>query len=699
MTHVRAVGAALAALVYFVGASAAQPSGQPAGIQWLDEVAEVPYVLAGALAAGANGKPAVRVIISSEGETPGLTLEVRDGRASFLKLDGDKQQPIGVGGKMPPIGEEPVEISLHRHGWRLFFIVGNRVVARAWARAEAGRKERVGWLALGQGQVEDLRIQPLGEIYAADSFMRPTSAAGGWETGRGKWQQRALREDKQASAMDPERTTNPFSYYGEKGGDEGPAVAVIGYWFWTNYAIQAAVRGGPDSVVGLVTCYQDADNYLAVRWTSAVARGEPPSLQLLEVANGQRNILASERLGFLPNQWYSLRLGYCDGHLVCWVDGHRRLGAYTPMFGQGQAGLLSDGSEGAFFDDVLIRDWQMVRDPFAHSQPGLWQFHGGQWRVAGGLLKAPSQGSAMAVMGDPAWRRYSAAALIRGCAKRAGLVLGAEAEPSALIALQQAQGQARLAVLARAGGDEWQEIAAAPCPWPKSGTRLVASVEDGVVEGICNGVLVQAFVPGLVGGRVGLLADGASGLAFDDFAVEFSEPPRSAHLVKEMTEIRQHFEMAEWASRRHAWVPAGAEATGTKLVSGSVPPARSGKWWTKGDYFGDYLLHVPLPKPGSQDFSMAIRLDADPAVEGSGITVSIAGKKGSSAVTVGVATGGEAVAEKEVSVQADEAALVCRRRGKLMVVVLGGQLVFGGPLLPKKPPPAETKSGQEGEAK
>jgi len=70
--------------------------------------------------------------------------------------------------------------------------------------------------------------------------------------------QKALREDVQAAAMDASKSTNPFSYFGETS-DATPAIAVTGYWFWRDYTISSAVRGFPDTVIGLVGLLPEPD--------------------------------------------------------------------------------------------------------------------------------------------------------------------------------------------------------------------------------------------------------------------------------------------------------------------------------------------------------------------------------------------------------------------------------------------------------
>jgi len=653
------------------------PAAAPAdGVQWLEEKGETPYAVPGELKAGDKGLAVRLWLASGDAGKDGLAVEIKGGEARFLAARGGQFSPLGTPGKLPPVGEEPVEFSVQRHAWRLLFICGGHVVCKAWSYAPDGTAERVGWESLGAGQADDLRVQPVGEIFATDSFMRLDTGSGGWETGRGTWQQRSLREDQQAGAMDASKSTNPFSYFGQVGKSEGAAVTTIGYSFWTNYSIDAAVRAGQDSVIGVVVCYQDADNYLAAKWTSCVGASEPQTLKLVAVKDGEETVLAQERAGFLPDQWYRLGLGYSGGRLVCWVDGQKRVAGETDLFGQGSAGLLAGGSEGVFFDDVAIQDWSAEGDDFKVAQPGKWIPQSGTWEVSGGVMKATGKGEALALAGQPDWKNCRAGAGVKIGTEQAGILMGADGDAQVLAALHKAGQGDKLSILSKTRDGQWQEAAVmalgASAPW----RRLEVAVEDGYVVASCNGAQARAFVPGAGMGRVGLLTRGGSA-AFDDFAVEPIPPPPTAHLVKEFTDAQQHFEMAEWAATRHAWVPA---ATDLNLPDAEKPKAE-GVWCTKGDYYGDYTVDVPLTGIGARDLDLAVALDSDPRWQGTGVTVRVAGKPGQKSLALTILNGTEQVAQQQVDVEAAQATLKCSRLGEFVVIEVDGKLVYSGKLL------------------
>jgi hypothetical protein len=515
--------------------------------------------------------------------------------------------------------------------------------------------------------------------------MRTEEMQSEWEAASGYWRQRSLREDQQAAAMDATKSANPFSYWGEPKAGEKVALAVTGYWFWTNYAFEAAVRGEAESVIGLAVCYQDPANYLAVRWTSKLASAAADRLELVAVRGGKEQVLSSGAGGFLPGQWYALRLGYCDGYLLAWVDGTVRAAAQTDLFGAGQAALLA-GGQGAFFDDVRIGDWEFLRDDFEALTAGKWELRGGKWQASGGALAVSGRGEALAITGSPQWASYRASVSFKGSASGCGLVVGVDG-PAPVAAFVERQGKAQRLVLAtRPPSGPGRELAAAPLR-PSTGWRqLEVMVEEGLVVAAAEGVSVRGFVPGAKGGRLALWAREAQGLLWDRIAVDFLPPLPTVHLVKEFSDVSQHFEMAEWGSTRHAWTP------GAPDWPAPVPELASNRWWSKGDYFHAYLVKLPLAGIGTHDFSVALVLDAEPGWEGTGVTIKVAGKQGEKALSVSVLSGGTVTAEKQVPVAEDQVTVTCRRSEELLVVMVGEEVVYSGPLVP--PPGAPVKQAR-----
>ncbi|MBC7287425.1 MAG: hypothetical protein H5T86_05140 [Armatimonadetes bacterium] len=693
---VSVAGALFAAALLLAAGSAAQEkeavAAQPvAGVHWSEEEAEVPYAVAGVLkGASPNQLKATFYLAPATGDGQWVVLEIKSGTARFLTGQPGNLADAGPAGTLRlSASSDGWPFAIHRRGWRLTFICDGRVICRGWSATAQGAKEKVGW-KLGEGtELADDRVQPIGPIFAADDFSRVASAEGEWEAASGKWSQRSLREDEQASAMDATKSANPFSYFGEPPGDGKPAVTTTGYWFWTSYSIEAAVRGSAQSVIGLALCYQDEGNYLAVRWTSKVATENPDRIELLGVIGGTGKVLAQARGGFLPNQWYRLRLGYCDGYLVAWVDGCERLRAATELFGQGQAALLAAGREGAFFDDIVIRDWECLADNFDSATPGKWQFVGGKWVVRGGELHVSSPQQALAIIGDPQWGDMSVEVAGRGKAAKWGVVFGADGPARALVCVEPVT--RRLCVYTSGDGKSWVPMAAVAAPTLNDRVVLVAQADRGVVQATCGGASTAVFVPG-VKGRVALFAENAADVAFGNFWATPVEPPPSVHLVKEFEDVQTHFEMAEWASRRHAWAPA-------KNV-GSVPLPGSpldNTWWSKGDYVDNYELQIPVRGVGARDIALTVVTDAEPGLIGTGVVIRVTGKQGERALTVSVSSAEKEIVSKQVSVQNENVTVSCRRSGALLVVLVDGEPAFSAEVIPPPGKAPQLEAEQKGE--
>jgi len=104
---------------------------------------------------------------------------------------------------------------------------------------------------------------------------------------------------------------------------------------WDRYAMSVAVRPSAGSAVGVLVAYQDADNYLLVRWRER-------SAQLLTVIEGKSRTLATADTGFVPDQWYTLGVVLSWMHVTVTVDGQPLLTAVNPGPIEGRIGLYAD---------------------------------------------------------------------------------------------------------------------------------------------------------------------------------------------------------------------------------------------------------------------------------------------------------------------------------------------------------------------
>lgn len=626
----------------------------------LDETVEGPYALAGTLHVTDPGALDLRVVIDYEDPETCYAITLTGDAAGIERIVDGTATAIGSGRAHGGFeANTDLELTVRRDGWRIELIVDREVLARACDSTLFGGQ--VGYTVFG-GELPDPMVQPLGGVFMTDDFMRTGESGTTWEPVTGTWKTQALRVDEQRERMEAEKSANAFSYLGSA--DDGPAIACAGYWFWSNYAVSAAVRAAEAEPLGLVAYFQDAENYLALRWTSAVSEApDADRLQLVSVVDGERAVLAEAPGGHLPGQWYRVELRTCEGLIEALVDDEPRLVAEADLFGQGQPGLMCEGEAGTFFDSVRVEPWEVLADDFSDTLPGRWVERSGAWTFGDGVARAEGE-RALAVTGRSGWERYAWQADLRSEGSAVGLAACVSEDTAWVLRIGAVgceldfEGQAQIA---RVDADGVEVLAGAPAHVP-AGTwhhaRLV--VDDGLLTGWLDGKrILDAFDADAIAGRVGLYAAGGAG-AFDDVYLSMLPPMRIARVAKEFAEGEQHWEMAEWASTRAPWLE---------------PAEEGGTWWTKGDYFGDKTIELQIP--GVTKAGGELRLTLDAGEDGSGgYTLVVASEEGSSALSLTLLDGEETVADSSVEVQSDPCPLRFERKGTWIVVTVDGAVVL-----------------------
>ncbi len=662
----------LTAVVLTLAGMPALPQEQPSvslppGLILLEEALEGPYVLTGTLSAAPPAQAELEIVFNLDEQTGDhYLLSIKGTTAQFYKVSAGTLQPLGLSGKInwPAQG---ANFSLRREQWRLSFICDTQMVVRAYDSDLHG--PRVGYAAR-RCQVSDCFIQHLGEMYMSDDFMRPAGEESNWEPISGTWAQQSLRTDPLAEKMRAELSANAFSYLGKS--DQGRAMAVSGYWFWEGYICQAAMQAVAGGAMGLVGYYQDPENYLAVRWTSRLSEGaDANKLQLIEVHMGREKLLAQAPGGFLPEQWYQVRLGLSAGLACVYIDDQLRLAARTDHFGQGRFGLLAEGKRGGFFDDVLVRPWQVLSEKFVQSVPGKWKVLWGEWSLGeDGTARVRSAAKAAAITGNEDWADYKYGADITAKSGGLGLIFGWTssddyylfrwADPDAPV---EYRGQAQI-VGVTAGRSKVLDVE--PLTRSVSGKeRAKVTIQQGLITGwLGDQAQVQVIERGLPGGSIGLYAEHAASASFDNLHAEELLPPPTAHLVKEFTNIEEHREMAEWASRRGLW------------VTPPDPDKPEAQWQTKGDYFGDKVVELSIPQIGSVTGTMSITVDANPGQEQSGYTLTIAVQKDSNILQVGLLAGEHSLAEATWTADSDTCTVRFSHQGQIVMAVIDDKMIF-----------------------
>jgi len=348
------------------------------------------------------------------------------GRAAFFQVRDGQAQALGPAGTLPPLPPQgTLSVTLKYRPGRMSLVCNGITVIRAFPISDspiANRHSQIenhldspfairhgGRLAVGvtTGDLEwgEVSYQPIEPVWFADDFMRSGGQGGEWEPLCGDWRVQGPGDDRRFGLG--RVGANPFRYEGHTEG-EAAALTAVGYWFWDDYTVSAAVRPRGEGAVGLCAYLQDAENYFLFRWT---VRSEPRSAaewrpdgtlqsgvpdypqgtqQLVKVWAGRETVLAETLGGYQPNQWYRLALRVFEGQVAAFVDEQQVLAAEDPAFGQGLAGLYV-GSHRAEFDDVQVEgvqdgplgpDYQrprvplaFVTDPVMHS----WATEAGWW--------------------------------------------------------------------------------------------------------------------------------------------------------------------------------------------------------------------------------------------------------------------------------------------------------------------------------
>ena len=345
----------------------------------LQEECAEQFHLSGTLLAenGWNDQTQARLVFNVQPSSDHYYAAIGGKGTQFFKVQDGQEKPLGPA---QPLRLAPrVPMTVQRERGRMVLVCGGEVVARASdAEFQGGQW---GVALTGKLHFQDLAQQPTEPVYFTDDFMRE-KAAGEWEFREGVWELSGIRH----SGANPNQSANPFGLGGKA--TAGPAIAVAGYDFWTDYTVKAAVK--PDGLggVGLCAYFQDADNYLLFRWTTL----EGNEKQLVCVREGQETLLSPAEGGFISGQWYQLALQIQEGQIAAFIDEELVLESICESFGQGQVGLYVQEGTQAIFDDIRVESGPLGRKKEFGEEPKFnpqflkdrqmvqWAHLKGQWQ-------------------------------------------------------------------------------------------------------------------------------------------------------------------------------------------------------------------------------------------------------------------------------------------------------------------------------
>lgn len=661
----------------------AAPSVEIAGVgklEMLPDLVDGDWVLFGKLTPGDLGafRLTAALLYGDNGDHYQLRLTPKE--AQFFLVRGGKATPLGSPGKPGALlaAGELTEISIRRDSWTLSLLLGGRLVCSAQdATLEVGN---LGY-ALAGGRLEGALLQFIGDMGFSDDFMRGTEERSLWTPVSGRWQEESLRIDPQANTMQETKSANAFSYLGKA--PQGRALTAVGYWFWSDYRLSASVRPIGNGACGLLAYYHDPENYLALRWTPRASTATDGNrLQILERVGGHERVLAETPGGFRPEQWYKLTFSLSGGWLRASLDDEELLSARNEVFRQGQGGLFVEGAEGANFDDVTLSRWGYFADSFDGSQ--RWDVASGKWELKGGRYTASAAGL---VVGPPlSWSHCVVSADTHLEKGAAGLVMGyRDPQHYWLLRYALAGSGAKVELVQVTKGAE-QVLASAPVERPTNlAARVGAEINNGLLTAqFGNTRLFRAVLPESPVGRLGLYSNGG-GNWFSFAESQRVDPPPAAHITKEFLDDKEHWEMAQWATRRSPWLIPPAlqvEKEGNLILRENITsPSEFGNnlWWTKAVYYGDKTVSFSIPSFGIMTGTAKVILDSRPDEKGNpvgGYTLALSTRAGTKTLALALTAGERPLGEASVEVEDQECQIDYSRFGQFLQVRVNGQLVL-----------------------
>jgi len=572
------------------------------------------------------------------------------------RVEGGLELPMGVRWKWETIPYEGANILIKRKESRIAVAVDNAIRLVTYDDTFTG-----GDIACGavdnSASFKEFRIQPVGEIYFSEDFMRAEYDQGPWEVVSGSWRVNAIQT--------PSLSSNAFYFIGSSK-EKNRATCVAGQWFWDDYTVAVSCKPLDSAPVGLYFYYTNPDNYFLLRW--GARNSDTPKVQLIKRRGGEEKILAEKNGGFQVGQWYRLEASVHGTSAIISIDRNPIFTIEDEALCCGKIGLAVEGEIGARFDDVEVKSTKRFRDSFAREVPGKWIPIGGEWKLVAKpdgtncFSVSTLESAAKAVAGEPSWHNYTLSTVMEPWKSgAAGLCFYYQDERNYYLFKWERGRKERRSLIKLVEGKE--EVLASDELESEPARHEVTITNDGglITVLVDGGKVFEVWDCSLDEGKIALYAEKAPSVSFDEVDVSFAREKLSMMTVHEA--FSREKSMEEWASDQSDWL------SRSDIIEGQVGET----CWHKAEFFGDVDIEVKkIPVPSSESlFRLLVAGDGQFAT--SGYALEISAKKG---LRVALYRKKELVAEKPISADEEIRNIRFRKAGNHIAAFLSKKCIL-----------------------
>jgi len=542
--------------------------------------------------------PAACVLLCTENKDNCYRVDITKSGTKIVRVEMGRETVIGNGTK---IGlDKSASLLIKRRRLTITVAIDGRKVTEAYDESFTRGKVGVG-ARKNSVAFDEFKVYECGESYFADDFM--TTKAVAWEPATGTW--------SVLESSNPTLSANPFKYSGKAA---PPAAALSlarkpGSANWDDYSVEVSAKDDAGAMVGLAFYCVDAKNYHLFRWNGKTS--DKPVKEIVRVRDGAETVLASVPGGYLPGEWYSLRVDVQGITAKAFVDDNLIAEAKDPELIGGTVGLYSQAPRGTYFDDVLLRGIGAgaFEDDFGLLMPGKWLQLGGKWSASAGTeadtgkVTGTAPASAKLVGGDGRWRNYVVACEIHAPKSgAAGLAFYYQDELNHFLYRAEASGRRELI---RVYDGVKKVLASAELPFAKDAESTAISNEDGLIRLSVNGAeVLDAFDAGLSEGRVGLYVEKGTA-SFGRISVQTPPPPEPILSLPEAFAAEKSQEI--YAADQRDWIPDDLlDLNGRKW------------WWYRANLFGSSSVSLDLSDAKANNTSFELALSAEDSTTSGG---------------------------------------------------------------------------------